>query len=67
MANRGANTGGSQFFITLVPTPWLNDKHAIFGEVSAGMDVLEKIGKVQTGSGDKPMTPIKIIKASVVQ
>ena len=65
MANRGPNTGGSQFFILLVPTPWLDDKHAIFGEVVEGLDVLEKIGNVQIGPGDQPVTPVQIIKVSV--
>jgi len=66
MANAGPNTGGSQFFITLVPTPWLDGKHAIFGEVVEGVDVLDKIGSTPTKPGDRPVTEVKIIKASVI-
>jgi peptidylprolyl isomerase len=65
MANAGPGTNGSQFFITTAPTTWLNQRHTIFGEVTAGYDVVEKIERARTDHGDRPRDKQTIVRATV--
>ena len=65
MANAGPNTNGSQFFLTEVPTPWLDGKHTVFGAIVEGLDVLQAIAKSPVGAGDQPKTPITLQQLTI--
>lgn len=67
MANSGPNTNGSQWFLTLSPTPWLDGKHTIFGRVKSGLRVLQRMGLVKTDADDRPVEEVKIIRARLVE
>ena len=63
MANSGANTNGSQFFLTLAPTPWLDGKHTIFGRICSGMKIVQRLGAVAADAHDKPLSDLFLLRA----
>lgn len=67
MANAGPDSNGSQFFVTLAPTPWLDGKHTIFGRVKSGLGTVRRMGMVKTGAEDRPEEEVRILAARVVE
>jgi peptidyl-prolyl cis-trans isomerase A (cyclophilin A) len=67
MANAGPNTNGSQFFVTVAATPWLTGRHTIFGEVTEGYDVVERISKVSTGAQDRPVDDVVVERIEIAE